>query len=277
MGEAHINQYKGLFKSLNVNGWNHKLSGMNYEDRLNAILDLVADEWYNDIKAPVYVVALQEICVGKHSKYLKQIEQTLTDFQLILPYNFDESHYKSVINVLLVRKEIVKEIEVFSLVPDELYMYNYILVHTVFGQRLRFLNLHMPQLAVFDGRPQWYVQSRFALSNKLWASVLEEVDKYHNNQYFFVLGDMNASFSDSNMVKLQFGYNMVNITEKKNTYFNDERGIKSQLDYIFLSLPTIANRSNDIKSALVDLTSYDRKLSDHSILKTCITIPEIVA
>lgn len=266
-----------LIKSLNCNGFAHTLSNDTFEERLEKILNHVSKEVYQNTYVPLSVLGLQEVIVGKKCRYLKQIQNRFPDFELILPADFSDIHYKSAINVLLIRKSLIKNYEILKLFQEESYLYNYVVLNTTLGTTLRLLNLHMPQRAVFDNRPKWYIENRIELNEKLWDAALEIVDKYKDTEYLVVFGDFNAGNSDNHVVKMKFQYNMISLArENETTFFNEECGIRAQTDNIYVSLKTVADKKNTIRSAIIDRSTYDSKLSDHSVLCTWFSLPEAI-
>lgn len=261
--------------TLNINGYNHKLTNLTYADRLTQIIGILRNTNYNNSNQLPSIIGLQEVILGYEEKYYSLIQKLMPEYKIIKPYGYEAENYNSTINLLLVRKDILIRYVSKQLTSQENggYLYNYVNLNTSFGKYLVF-NLHLPQLSVFEGRTKEYIVWRKEIRKELFKAVCRKIAQYPDAK-IIILGDMNCLENAEEISKLK-ALDMINITERnKPTYFNKNYGNKA-VDYIFVSANMLAADSNiKISTALIDNSiSKTYALTDHALLKTLISVDE---
>ena len=199
----------------------------------------------------------------------------MPEYKIIKPHSYEAKNYKSAINLLLVKRDILIRYVSKQLSSGEngRYLYNYIDLTTRCGRYLVF-NLHLPQLSVLDGHTNDYKNWRKDIREELLKCICKEIARLSDAK-IILIGDLNCLEKAEEISKLK-ALNMINITEKsKPTYFNSEYGDKA-VDYMFVSSNMVTADSNvQIHTALVDDTiSKTKKLTDHALLITLLSQKE---
>ena len=264
----------------NVAGWAWKHSKEKYEDRLKRALEHVRTSRLTKVKGAKkelpFIIGLSEVALAK-GKYIDTIRSEMPEYELIFPVGYNpEISPKSVINILLVRKDQLIEYEVLELnmlkkEEDKLLLYNYVTLSTTVGN-FRIINMHGVHTANED-KPEWYRATREVLSKKIMRAVVEEIAMYYDDERLVLMGDMNRTPSDKYLTKIMYGYNMIPVIDRKaNTYFGKKS--KKHLDYVLVSCATIANKNNTVFVGEVDdSTFYNSKpISDHALLIGCMAV-----
>lgn len=269
--EGKTTMENNMLITLNINSIKYKLTDLSYSERLKRIFSILRCTKYNDCERLPSIIGLQEVILGYGDQYFDMIQKFMPEYKIIKPYGYKKENYKSSTNILLVRKDVLVRYVSKQLSSKENggYLYNYIFLNTKFGKYI-ILNLHLPQLNVFEGRSDKYVKWRKEIRDCLLKSIYIEIAK-HPDAKIIIMGDLNCLEDSEEILKLK-ALNMVNITEKnKPTYFNNDFGNKS-IDYVFVSANMLTT-DNDMKicTALVDDdVSTIHKLTDHALLKTLI-------
>lgn len=245
--------------TFNFNGYNKKLDTEVERD----IEDLKGIISGNDI------VALQEFKVGEDEKYSELLSED--NYEVILPIKYTEDNYKHTIAMLLIDKEIYKDYEQLSLAEDRLFplRYTYGRLTMKNQKRIRILSLHIPQSY---GIPQ----ERRLVIKEFWREInLEARECRKNNEYFILLGDLNAfngEESENRDSLRRLDDMMIDAFEsavKENpdwgvTWISKDGKTRRRLDYVFINCKVAYDYS--IKCN-VDDSTLDSKISDHKILE----------
>ena len=94
--------------SLNVAGWNWRVSNEKWGDRLKRICEYIKNKMNNPL-----VIALQEVQLSG-GKYLTVLEEQFPDYHIVLPQAY-KNQPRSVVSVLLINKNLCESYNVRTL------------------------------------------------------------------------------------------------------------------------------------------------------------------
>lgn len=145
----------------------------------------------------IVVASLSEMIPGKNRIYLYALESLLTDeWIVVLPKNFDvDTHWRSAINILLIRKSVVDHIESLEIPTssgnDFSGLYCYIRIYFS-GEKepLYIMSNHHVQLDN-SNKPIDYQMKRMNLANDFWNATIAELFEKAARKILF-MGDHNA-------------------------------------------------------------------------------------
>lgn len=254
--------------SLNVAGWNWRMSNEKWGDRLKRICEYIRNKMNNPL-----VIALQEVQLSG-GKYLMVLEEQFPDYYIVLPKAY-KNQPRSVISVLLISKKLCKSYDVRTLegLEDSL-RYNFIHINThIEGLCFRILNTNIPHNCL-NNAAKWYRAERKALRTLFIENIKNLANTYRSEKdlKLIVLGDFNTLPDDRFIETLAYAYDRPMIDTVKDhdkktaTWRNFATRTKSRLDYIFYSTGMLCNTGVSAKFTMVDDTTILNELSDHAIL-----------
>ncbi len=243
----------------NINAWMPVNTSMSYRMKISQVAAYIKRTYIN-----ASIINLQEVLPGKEGKHLKQIRDAFQEegYEMIQPIFDVNVHWKSVLTITLIRKDILNSYTVEELSGD--YLKNritYTVADTSYGN-LRILNCHVPQIANFRNKAAWYIKERIDIHNKMWDAIISEAEKYKDEK-FIICGDMQEGVSGPHVSLLKaLGYH--EITKGMPTIYNN--AFRSEcIDHIFFS--ESAKEVFQPGEVLVD-TMQVGVLSDHALLST---------
>jgi exonuclease III len=266
--------YKDLeLISLNVAGWNWRISNENWENRLRRICSYIK---VKKSKSNSLVIALQEVQLSG-GKYLSVLEEEFPDYHIILPNGF-KKQAKSVMSILLINKKLCKSYNIGTLEDlEDSLRYNFVTINThIEGLCFRILNTNVPHNCFNDDNTaEWYKQERIELSELFIKRITELANTYSNepDMKLIMLGDFNA-IPDSEFIE-SLAYTYINRPmidavkpQFKNSYtWKDYKtNAKSRLDYILYSAGMLCNTCVSAKFTIIDDTTILQELSDHAVV-----------
>ena len=254
--------------SLNVAGWNWRISNEKWGDRLKRICEYIRNKMNNPL-----VIALQEVQLSG-GKYLKVLEEQFPDYHIVLPQAY-KNQPRSIASVLLINKSLCESYNVRTLegLEDSL-RYNFVHINThIEGLCFRILNTNVPHNCL-ENAAEWYRQEREELRAKFIRKMKDLANTYRSESdlKLIVLGDFNAVPDDTFIESLAYSYDRPMIDSVKNhdkntaTWRDFITKTKSRLDYILYSTGMLRNTGVSAKFTLVDETTIFQELSDHAIL-----------
>lgn len=254
--------------SLNVAGWNWRMSNEKWGDRLKRICEYIRNKMNNPL-----VIALQEVQLSG-GKYLTVLEEQFPDYHIVLPKAY-KNQPRSVISVLLISKNLCKSYDVRTLegLEDSL-RYNFIHINThIEGLCFRILNTNVPHNCL-NNAAKWYRAERKALRALFIENIKNLANTYRSEKdlKLIVLGDFNTLPDDRFIETLVYTYDRPMIDtvkehdKKTATWRNFATRTKSRLDYIFYSTGMLCNTGVSTKFTMVDDSTILNELSDHAIL-----------
>lgn len=245
--------------SYNVNGYRPINKTITFQQKLK---DMAKD--IRDTYGLPLIIMFQEILAGRNMKYLDLIRCLYPEYELILPVGFDyETHYRSIIAVTLVRRDVLGSYRVIELDSELPNRVCYIAAELKGLGDFRILNIHLVQTQNLEFQAKWYVLDRKRLKEHQWNLLHNELNYIRELNVIFA-GDMQESKNSPNLNKLiKDGYIVSGASGTRtvrNSFFDQEYYI----DHIIFSSRAIA--------ALGDGTEiiYDNsgvgKYSDHTLL-----------
>ena len=254
--------------SLNVAGWNWRISNEKWGDRLKRICEYIRNKMNNPL-----VIALQEVQLSG-GKYLKVLEEQFPDYHIVLPQAY-KNQPRSVVSVLLINKNLCESYNVRTLegLEDNL-RYNFVHINThIEGLCFRILNTNVPHNCLKNAA-KWYREERKELRALFIQNITELANTYRSEPdlKLIVLGDFNALPDDRFIESLAYAYDRPLINAVKDhgkkiaTWRNFATGTKSRLDYIFYSTGMLCNTGVSAKDTMVDDSTILKELSDHAVL-----------
>ncbi|MBD5548314.1 MAG: hypothetical protein HDQ97_13085 [Lachnospiraceae bacterium] len=243
--------------SFNMNTWLPVDRSLSYERKINNF-SVYVKQLCNG--TPPKVICLQEVIAGKGQIYLEFIKKEFSEYEVITPVFDFEKHYKSIMSVTLIRKDILNDYTV-NVLDDECLpnRVNYV-VADIEGVLFRIINLHVPQIVNFKNKATWYIDERKRLNEIMWKRLEEEAKKYKDVKVLIV-GDFQESSDGPNIAKLKAaGYG---VYASKNPTVDNIFFLEKHIDHIIFSDSAI--------EALRPITLFTDssvlgKLSDHCIL-----------
>ena len=276
--------------SANQNAWCPVNREMTYEERLRAF-SLYVKGLYGK---PV-VLFLQEIMAGKGQKYLAVLREEFPEYELITNPAFDyHEHYRSIMNVTLIRKDALKGYSVdgaagylgdgaigcsegevtdysgggatgCSMEALEIVLPNRI-VHVTAnlnGNIVELYNVHICQTVNFKNKPAWFIDQRKRAAKAQWDYLLKEAES-KRDEAVIIGGDMQENIiSGGHLCKLaRLGYKSLKsrTATVSNEFFGREH---SHIDTILFSKK--ADEKLNPVTVFVDKSKVGT-LSDHAIL-----------
>ena len=254
--------------SLNVAGWNWRVSNEKWGNRLKRICEYIRKKMNNSL-----VIALQEVQLSG-GKYLKVLEEQFPDYHIVLPQAY-KNQPRSVASVLLINKNLCESYNVRTLegLEDSL-RYNFVHINThIEGLCFRILNTNVPHICL-DSAAEWYRADREALRALFIENIKNLANTYRSEPdlKLIVLGDFNALPDDRFIKSLVYAYDKpmidaVKDNDKKTATWRDfATKTKSRLDYILYSTGMLCNTGVSAKFTMVDDSTILNELSDHAIL-----------
>lgn len=243
--------------SFNMNAWLPVDRSLSYERKVNIFAVYVKRLCGG---TPPRVICLQEVIAGKGQIYLKVIKKEFSEYEVITPVFDFEKHYKSIMSVTLIRKDILNDYTV-KVLDDECLpnRVNYV-VADIEGVLFRIINIHVPQIVNFKCKAAWYIDERKRLNKKMWKLLEEEAKKYKDAK-FLIVGDFQESSEGPNIGKLkETGYG---VYASKNPTVDNDFFPEKCIDHIIFSDSAIETLRPI--TLLTDSTVLG-KLSDHCIL-----------
>ncbi len=267
------------FVTHNVSGWNWTRSKETYEERLIRILEQIRNTRLHRVegarKELPFCVGLNEAALNR-GKHLKTISKCMPGYIVVLPVGYDPNNSpKSVINILLIRKDLIQSYEVLEMPglagkTEKWLGYNYVIITTKWGEQFRVLHVRNCPTKN-EGKASWYQKWREKLHEEIMEAVMTEVAKYHEQENFILMGDFNRTPDDETMKKLRFFYTMLPLAEEKKPTFLGANS-NSHIDYIFVSAPTVTKESHEVFLAEIVEQPWVTKTSDHAILIGCVAV-----
>lgn len=249
---------KYIIITYNINAWTPINKTLSYKEKISQMVAYIKAVYPN---API--LTLQEVLAGKNKQYLRQIQDAFQEeYEMIVPIFDVNVHWKSILTITLIRKDILNSYTVEELSGD--YLKNritYTVADTSYGN-LRILNCHVPQIANFRNKAAWYIKERVDIHNKMWDAIISEAEKYKDEK-FIICGDMQEGVSGPHVSLLKaLGYH--EITKGVPTIYNN--AFRSEcIDHIFFS----ESAMNVFQPGeVVADASQVGVLSDHALLST---------
>ena len=261
--------YKDLkLISLNVAGWNWRITNEKWRDRLIRICEYIRKRMDNPL-----VVALQEVQLSG-GRYLKVLEEQFPNYYIVLPQAY-KNQPRSVISVLLINKELCESYSIRTLDGlEDSCRYNYVQINThIEGLCFRILNINIPHNCL-DNAAEWYRREREVLRDLFISRIKELACIYHSESdvKFIILGDFNTLPEDEFIDSLVYSYDrpMLDAVKKHeqniSTWKNPVTQMQSRLDYIFYSNGMLSNTGLSAKVTEIDDSTIAQGLSDHAVL-----------
>lgn len=245
--------------SMNVAGWNWRVSNENWGDRLKRICKYII-KYIENKKINPLVIALQEVQASR----LTILNDYFSDFYIVLPQAF-KNQPRSIVAVLLINKHLCESYNTSTLKGLENNLrYNFVQINTLLkGFCFQILNAHIPQNCFDSSKPEWVREERKAQKELFIENIKELANVYRSKANLIVLGDLNSVPNDSFIDALAYtdGSPMIDKQNKNTATWGDKR-----LDYILYSRGMLSNTGVSIKSTMIDNTTISEKLSDHTIL-----------
>lgn len=243
--------------SFNMNAWMPVDRGSTYEEKINNFGVYVKQLCDGTLPR---VICLQEVIAGKGGTYLEVIKKKFSEYEVITPVFDFEKHYKSIMSVTLIRKDILDDYTV-KVLDDECLpnRVNYV-VADIKGVLLRIINIHVPQIVNFKHKATWYIDERKKLNEKMWRLLKEEAIKYKDAK-LIIVGDFQESSDGPNITKLkEAGYG---VCASKNPTVDNDFFLEKCIDHIIFSDSAIKTLR---PITLLTNSAVLGKLSDHCIL-----------
>lgn len=249
---------KYIIVTYNINAWIPINKTISYKEKISQMVAYIKAVYPN---APY--ITLQEVLPGKNKQYLKQIQNAFQEgYEMILPIFDVNVHWKSILTITLIRKDILNGYTVEEMPGD--YLKNritYTVADTSHGV-FRIMNIHVPQIANFKNKVAWYIKERVDIHNKMWNAIISEAEEYKDEK-FIICGDMQESINGPHISLLKaWGYH--EITKGMPTIYNN--AFRSEcIDHIFFS--ESAKEVFQPGEVVAD-TMQVGVLSDHALLST---------
>ncbi|MBD5495751.1 MAG: hypothetical protein HDR12_15655 [Lachnospiraceae bacterium] len=254
--------------SLNMAGWNWRLSKETWNDRLERICEYIKSKSSNP-----FLIGFQE-CQLSGGRYKKVLEKHFPDYYIVLPKGYNNQP-KSVISILLINKSFCSSYSLMELDNLEKNLrYNYVNINThVEGLCFRILNTNIPHTC-YKKSAEWFQEERRELRETFIKDIKELAQTYCNEQKlnFICLGDYNSHPEDPFIEFLAYNddkpmMDAIKPADKnKVTWYNNVIKSKNRLDYIFYSLSMLKNTGLSAKFTIIDDTTITAKMSDHVAL-----------
>lgn len=173
--------------SQNFNAW-CPVTDLRFSKKIKLFAEYIGNKYPN--RAEVALICIQEFIAGKNGKYLAELESAFDAcYDVITPPNFNEiEHTKSLINVILIRKDLDYNVIKFnSCLPNRVcyvrVFFDYL------PTPLRIMNIYAVQTVRFPSHAaSWYITKRKEQKEDLWNSVLREAKKC--TEPLLICGDM---------------------------------------------------------------------------------------
>ena len=262
-------EYKDLeLISLNVAGWNWRVTNEKWGDRLKRICEYIKNKMNNPL-----VIALQEVQLSG-GKYLTVLKEQFPNYHIVLPQAY-KNQPCSVVSVLLINKNLCESYNIRTLEElDNSLRYNYVQINThIEGLCFRILNIHLPHNCLED-KAEWYREEREEL-RALFMAKIKELANIHRSESdlkLVILGDYNVVPDDTFIKSLAYSYDRPMIDAVKDcdkhapTWRDRFAKTKNRVDYVLYSTGMFCNREVSAKFTLVDETTIFQELSDHAML-----------
>lgn len=254
--------------SLNVAGWNWRVSNEKWGDRLKRICEYIRNKMNNPL-----VIALQEVQLSG-GKYLTVLKEQFPDYHIVLPKAY-KNQPRSVVSVLLISKTLCESYNVRTLEGlDDSLRYNFVHINThIEGLCFRILNTNVPHNCL-ENAAEWYREEREELRALFIQNIKNLANTYRSEPdlKLIVLGDFNALPDDRFIESLAYAYDKPMIDavkdhDKKTATWRDfATRTTSRSDYIFYSAGMLCDTGVSAKFTMVDDSTILKELSDHAIL-----------
>lgn len=263
----------------NISGWRWRRTKEAYKKRLERTLEQIRGTRLYKVEGAratlPFVGGLSEVALNR-GKYLITIRKYMPEYLVIEPvgYNPDQSP-NSIVNLLLIRKDLIQSYEVLEMPglagkTEKWLGYNYVIITTKWGEQFRILHVRNCP-TTNTGKALWYQRWRVDLHMEIMEAIMAEVDKYHEQENFILMGDFNRTPDDETMKKLRFYYTMIPLADEKKPTFLSANS-SSHIDYIFVSAPTIAKETHEVFVAEIVELPWFTSTSDHAILIGCVAV-----
>ena len=254
--------------SLNVAGWNWKVTNENWVSRFTRICEHIKNN-HNP-----FIIALQEVQLSG-GKYLSILEKNFPDYHIVLPkaYNVNKQP-RSVISLLLINKALCESYNVRTLTGLENSLrYNFVHIDTTNDLCFRVLNTNVPHNC-FGNAAEWYRNERKALRTLFINNIKELADTYRleSDLKLIVLGDFNSTPNSEFIKLLAYTHDRPMIDAVKEddkyttTWKNSSNTGQNRLDYILYSTGMLCDTGVRAKFTCIDENTIHQNLSDHALL-----------
>ncbi|WP_028506402.1 endonuclease/exonuclease/phosphatase family protein [Ruminococcus sp. FC2018] len=236
--------------SFNLNSWCSTVP-LTQKQKIEELAQYISHK-YNEPE----IIALQEVIAGQNEKHLKTIQEFFPNYSIITPAGFDHlTHFKSLICVTLVKNSIAyKVLEFPCCLPNRV---SYVRIfNNRFLPQLTIMNCYMVQTAIHGHKPNWYVNKRIELREKLFDEVINAVNNT-TEQPLILAGDFQENLDGEHTKRLGA------ICEAAETIPFRKNWNAEGIDHFFLNSQAWSN-------FLPLSIEYDKKplkwLSDHGII-----------
>lgn len=189
---------KNIVLSQNMNSWCSQ-SDLSLAEKIELLSEYLRKKYTN--LAQVVAINLQEVIGGRNGIYLDALQKAFSSYDIITPIAFNHlQHYKSLINVTLIRKDLgYMPIRFDSCLPNRIvYLKVWLKDNPV---PIRIMNVYAVQTAMFSvGAAPWYVSMRKDQKEKLWSTILAEAERCQDP--LLICGDLQESNTGKHIQKL---------------------------------------------------------------------------
>ena len=189
--------------SYNLNGWK-PVTNLSYLDKIRTVGKYILGTYKESLPE---VIGLQEMIGGADAKYLSDLNEALDEnYNILTPPNFDHlTHHRSIMNVTLVRKDlIITEVRpIGSILPNRIFD----VIILIDGRPVHVINYYAVQIQNFRGKADWYILDRTVKHEELWRALLLAAETVKDD-FVILLGDLQEnSKNGNNILKLsKMGY-----------------------------------------------------------------------
>lgn len=204
---------KKIVISYNFNGWRPVATNITYSEKIKLFAKYIKGKYAN--LAEVAVINLQEYIGGASGKYVDELENAFSEYDVLTPPGFNYlEHYKSIMNVTLIRKEYgYKLIRIESCLPNRICYVKVWFDDTPIP--LRIMNLYAVQTVCFPtSASELYINKRREQKESLWAVVQNEAKSC--DEPLLILGDMQEGTKNGPHIKK---LNELGFKEKNGGFF----------------------------------------------------------
>lgn len=245
----------------NLNGWMPVNRAITYGYKLHTFASYLKN--MGDLPE---IVFFQEMIAGVKQKYLTQLKKEFPEYEIIPPEFDYKAHYKSIMVVTLIRRDILDGYTVIYPEVQLLNRLNYV-VAVIKGEKFRLINVHAPQIVNLQKEAPWYSNLRRIQYREIWQWLHNEAG-INRNEKVLIGGDLQESSKGTNVVELMaMGYKRPG--EFADTVCNNFFSEK-QIDHLLFS----ESANEYFKPTIVIDNALVGTLSDHGMLYAVSTIPE---
>lgn len=243
--------------SYNLNGWCPVNKTISYKKKINRFAAYV-----RELYGEPMIIMLQEMLAGKDQQFLKQLKNEFSGYEVITP-SFDyHQHYKSIMVVTLIRKDVLGNYTV-KVLDDELpNRINYVIA-SIANVEYRILNVHCVQSMNFRNRAAWYIEDRTKKKKRMWQHLIDEANN-HSDSNVIIAGDLQENKEGVHIKEIiSKGYIMADTCQVtiNNNFFSEDH-----IDHIIFS----RGAYDELNPAVFVDDSKIGNLSDHALVyATC--------